>query len=153
VNFAFLYGRTALAIQKQKEEIEDVRSGATMEPSLSLWMNYDELEFCHLGLSTNRVYIPIFPKCHWLFYDQCENCHVGFLPVPEVPFQDDLQNQVVAIRKSKSKAEQAIQKEREALQNEKLRLAEESQARRSRSTYGHLSGFQMARWVIFGVKR
>ena len=75
--------------------------------------------------------------------------------VPAVPFrQDDLQNQVVAIRKSKSKAEQAIQKEREALQNEKLRLAEESQAgRRSRSTYGHLSGFQMARWVICGVKR
>lgn len=41
--------------------------------------------------------------------------------------QEDLQNQVAAIRKSKSKAEDALRIEREALQKEKMRLAEESQ--------------------------
>ena len=38
-----------------------------------------------------------------------------------------MQNQVTAIRKSKSKAEDALRIEREALQKEKMRLAEESQ--------------------------
>lgn len=42
--------------------------------------------------------------------------------------EEDLQNQVTAIRKSKSKAEDALRIEREALQKEKMRLAEESQA-------------------------